>query len=319
MNDSSPQDTSPTKEQFLRDVLDGLTQPQKTLPCKYLYDERGSQLFERICAVEEYYPTRTELEIMQQSAEEMADCLGTDCIVVELGSGASVKTQILLNHLAQPAAYVPVDISKKHLAATARRMAERYPGLPIHPICADFTGSLTVSSLPPCGKKNVIYFPGSTIGNLSPTEATALLQRMAELSGRGGGLLIGFDLKKSAAILEPAYNDQAGVTSDFNLNILEHINRELEADFQKEAFRHRAYFNEEESRVEMHLISQSDQTIRISGTEFSIVQNETIHTENSYKYSMELFAAITNSAGFTLEKTWLDPKQYFCIQYLSTN
>ena len=319
MNDFPLQDSSPSKRQFLRDVLDGLAGSQKSLPCKYFYDATGSELFEQICELEEYYLTRTELAIMRQSAPEMAELLGTGCLVVEFGSGSSLKTAILLQHLRQPVAYLPVDISRDHLQETSRRLADQFPAIQVKPVCADFTKSFELPRIEPPGAHRIVYFPGSTIGNFGPAEAITLLKKIAELTGRTGGLLIGFDLKKSHEILEPAYNDAAGVTAAFNLNLLVRINRELDADFCVDQFRHHAFFNETESRIEMHLVSESDQTVRIGTTNIDIGRDESIHTENSYKYSQQQFRDIATQVGFKVEKTWTDPQELFCVQYLTVS
>jgi dimethylhistidine N-methyltransferase len=319
MNDFPLQDSSPSKQQFLRDVLDGLTSPQKTLPCKYFYDAQGSEYFEQICERKEYYLTRTELDIMRQFAPEMAEVLRTGCMIVEFGSGSSLKTRVLLHNLRQPAAYLPVDISRDFLQETSRRLAEQYPALQVKPVCADFTKLIELPRIEAPVAHKVVYFPGSTIGNFGPEEAIRLLESIVDLTGRTGGLLIGFDLKKSREILEPAYNDAAGITAAFNLNLLVRINRELCADFRVEQFRHYAFFNEPESRIEMHLVSETDQTVRIGTREIDIVRDESIHTENSYKYSQQQFREITTQVGFKVEKTWCDEHQLFCVQYLSVS
>jgi len=316
MNDFALGDASLSKEIFLHDVLEGLRLPQKSIPCKYFYDRHGSKLFEQICELPEYYLTRTELDIMRQFSGEMARCLRAGCVIVEFGSGSSLKTQILLKHLNDPKAYVPVDISENHLLETARQLGKRNPEIPIKPVCADFSKPFALPQIEPPGKRTVVYFPGSTIGNFGPEEATQLLRAIRDLSGEGGGLLIGFDLKKSKEILEPAYNDKKGVTAEFNLNVLKRINRELDADFQIENFRHHAFFNETESHIEMHLISETDQTVRIGGTEIHFHCGETIHTENSYKYSTQQFGEIASQAGFLSEKSWMDSQELFCVQYL---
>ncbi|HVF11165.1 MAG TPA: L-histidine N(alpha)-methyltransferase, partial [Abditibacteriaceae bacterium] len=247
-------DFEPQADCFREEVLHGLQQPQKELPCKYFYDERGSHLFDQICRLEEYYPTRTELAIMQEHAGAMAQLLGRGCLLIEYGSGSSLKTRVLLDHLAAPAAYVPIDISRAHLMRSAGRLAAAYPGLKVLPVCADYTTDFT---LPTCHRpiaRKAVYFPGSTIGNFDPTQAQNFLCHIAEICGVGGGLLIGIDLKKDACILEPAYNDARGVTAAFNLNLLRRINRELGADFQLDRFQHYAFYNEELGRIEMHLV-----------------------------------------------------------------
>lgn len=316
MSEIVVQDETLTKQQFLDDVVSGLQNADKSIPCKYLYDERGSQLFEQICELDEYYLTRTELGIMRSHAAEMAARLGAECVLVEYGSGSSLKTKLLLERLESPAAYVPVDISRTHLEQTAQRIARRYPQLVVRPVCADFTKPFTLPKIESSARRTAVYFPGSTIGNFGPRDATALLKAIAKLAGEGGGLLIGVDLHKRREILEQAYDDDQGVTEEFNLNILAHINRELDADFQLDQFRHRARFNEEESRMEMHLVSTTEQTVRVDGEEIELAANEAIHTENSYKYTLERFEQLARSAGFSVEKVWCDDDRLFSVQYL---
>ena len=317
MSQVSLQDAAPPRQQFLHDVLAGLRSRPKRLPSKYFYDRRGSQLFDRICELEEYYLTRTELAIMRAHADEMAGALGERCVLIEYGSGSSRKTRILLDHLTEPAAYVPVDISREHLFRAAARLARKYPALAVHPVCADFTAPFDLPSLDcGCGPR-IVYFPGSTIGNFDPRETVELLGRIADLVGLGGGLLIGADLRKPVSILEPAYNDAQGVTAQFNLNLLARINRELGAEFRLDRFRHHAFFNDAESRIEMHLISTADQSVRIDGAVIDFRRGESIHTENSYKYSLDHFRALAAEAGFRVERVWTDPDALFSVQYLS--
>lgn len=312
----------PSRQQFLEDVLGGLARSPKSLPCKYFYDLRGSELFEQICALDEYYLTRTELQIMQTHAGEMASQLGRECVLVEPGSGSGLKTRLLLDRLEAskgwgPAAFVPIDISGDHLAEAAAELDRRYPNLAVHPVCADFAEPFALPESIPRGKPTSVYFPGSTIGNFGPQAAVTLLRRIAGLISGGGGLLIGFDLHKDPEMLEAAYNDAAGVTAEFNRNLLVRINRELDGDFHPEQFRHHAFFNAEESRVEMHLVSRRDQTARVAGREFRFREGETIHTENSYKYSMAQFGEIARQAGLGARQSWFDRQRLFCVQFLT--
>jgi dimethylhistidine N-methyltransferase len=309
-------DFGPARERLLSDALAGLLAPRKTLPCKYFYDERGSALFERICELDEYYPTRTELTILRARAGAMAAALGPDCLVLEYGSGSGVKTQLLLEHLERPVAYVPVDISREHLLRSAAALSARYPALPVLPVCADFTQPFALPRPPRPPRRRAAYFPGSTIGNFAPAEARKFLTQVAELCGPGGALLIGVDLKKSRAVLERAYDDALGVTAAFNANLLRRLNRELGADFQLDQFAHRAFWNEVEGRVEMHLVSRSAQEVRLAGRRVRFEAGETIHTENSYKYDLRGFASLARSAGFEVEQVWVDGAALFSVQAL---
>jgi len=302
---------------FRADVLKGLRAPKKELPCKYFYDEVGSALFERITELEEYYPTRTELGIMERHAGEMADRIGPRCLLIEYGSGSSLKTRHLLDQLNEPAGYVPVDVSGEFLGHSARALSEEYPGLEVLPVCADFTRPL---SLPECQKtaaRRVVYFPGSTLGNFTPMSAQALLRQTAILCGRDGGILLGVDLQKDTRVLEAAYNDRQGVTAAFNRNILARINRELDADFDIGQFAHRAYYNTALGRIEMHLVSRRDQVVRVGGKRFFFAAGESIHTENSYKYSLHALADLASACGFVAEQVWTDERQYFSVAYLT--
>ncbi len=316
----------PTDAQFQRDVLDGLSRSKKALPCKYLYDPAGSALFDQICELPEYYLTRTESQIMEQSAAEIAGALGPRPVVVELGSGSSTKTRILLDNI-HDAAYVPVDISREHLLSTADTLREDYPEHAIAPVVADFmspfhlSDQLSHSDLASYGSVTV-YFPGSTIGNLTQAEARTLLKNIAGLSDCDGeechpGLLIGIDLVKDTSVLEAAYNDAQGVSSAFSLNLLKRINRELEADFQVSQFAHTAFFNEQHARIEIYLESKVDQTVTVAGEEFEFGKGERIHTEFSHKYTIDSFVEIAAQAGFELKDHWTDAKKYFAILLLT--
>jgi dimethylhistidine N-methyltransferase len=304
----------PPNARFREDVLAGLAKPRKELPCKYLYDARGSQLFDAICELPEYYPTRTEVAILREHAHEMADALGRGCLVIEYGSGSSAKTPLLLERLRDPAGYVPVDISRDHLFASAAAVARRFPGLQVRPVWADFTGPFEVPDLP--AERRCVFFPGSTIGNFGPSEATALLRGMADHCGRGGAVLIGVDLRKAREILEPAYDDEAGVTAEFNRNLLRRINRELGADFNVDQFDHRAPFNDQDGRIEMYLVSRRPQSVRVGGNTFRFARGESICTEHSYKYTRDAFREMALEAGLEVRQVWVDEQELFSVQYL---
>jgi dimethylhistidine N-methyltransferase len=310
-------DLHPETGRFLEEVTEGLSRPRKALPPKYFYDERGAELFEAICGLPEYYLTRAELAIMSGHAGEMAAHLGPGCAVIEYGSGSARKTRLLLRALA-PVAYVPVDISRVQLQVTAREIAAEFPGLPVTAVCADYSRALELPRLagaPP--RRRVVYFPGSTIGNLAPGEAARFLANACRLVGPGGGMLVGVDLKKDPARLNAAYNDARGVTAEFNLNVLARINRELGADFDLAAFRHHAFYNEAEGRVEMHLVSLAEQRVRVGSGRFAFRRGETIHTESSYKYTPGEFGELARGAGFTPERHWTDGGVEFAVHYLA--
>jgi dimethylhistidine N-methyltransferase len=302
---------------FLADVLNGLRQPAKELPCKYFYDAEGSRLFDQICELDEYYLTRTELAIMRTHAAEMAALLGRQCLLLEYGSGSSIKTRLLLDHLAEPAAYVPVDISGDHLQESAQKLAELYPDVAVLPLCADFTRSFAVPSNGKRPARRVVYFPGSTIGNFTGDEAVALLRQTARRCGPGGGLLLGADLKKDPAVIHAAYNDKKGISAAFNLNLLVRINRELGADFQVDQFWHYAFYHPLDGRIEMHLVSRRDQRVRLAGQEFAFAEGETIRTEYSQKYSLGDLDQLASAGGFEVRQVWMDDRRYFCVQYLT--
>jgi len=301
---------------FLDDVICGLSQPRKELSCKYFYDEHGSRLFDQICDLDEYYLTRTELSIMRQHADEMAAQLGCGIALVEFGSGSSVKTKILLDHLPEPTAYMPLDISQEHLFKTAARLRNAYPEIEVIPIVADFTRGF---ELPPTKRPYshaAVYFPGSTIGNFTPARAGQMLRRIAGILGRDGGLLIGIDLQKDPATIEAAYNDAQGVTEKFNLNVLHRINRELNADINVDQFRHKAVYNEDRCRVEISVVCQSDETLQIDDREIFLRRGEEILTEYSHKYTIDGFAQLAGEAGFSLHKSWTDEREYFAVLHL---
>lgn len=307
----------PQAADIREEILSGLREPQKTLPCKYLYDSRGSKLFDNICEQPEYYPTRTELGIMEMHAADMAKAMGTGVLLVEPGSGSSLKTRVLLDHLSQPAAYVPVDISRVHLMDAAQKLNQLYPSLEVLPVCADFNQMFEIPAPQRRATRTIIYFPGSTIGNFEPEAALLLIQRLRRLAGPRGGLLIGVDLRKDKSVLEAAYNDKAGVTASFNLNLLQRINRELNGDFDLSRFRHLAVYNPDRGRIEMHLISLDNQLVQVGGEHFSLRADEHIVTEYSYKYTLPGFAALAAKAGLAVQQVWSDDRRWFSVQYLS--
>ena len=311
-------DFKPGCESFLAEVLTGLRKPQKELPSKYFYDERGSHLFERICELEEYYIPRTETSIMQAHIKEIAELIGPRVLLVEYGSGNSKKVRFLLDQLHEPTAYIPIDISWEQLLRVKKELTSEYPELEVHPVCADFLSSfdLPVPNWP--AERVVVYFPGSTIGNFDPIPAKHFLEHVASVCGTAGALLIGVDLKKDPAVLHSAYNDRDGVTALFNLNLLERINRELNCDFKLDWFQHYAFYNPRESRIEMHLISQREQAVHLNGETISFSRGESIWTENSYKYNLDKFERIAAAAGFKAERVWVDERRWFSVQYLVT-
>jgi dimethylhistidine N-methyltransferase len=314
---SEEQSDAHQQEQFRRDILAGLSSSPKRLPCKYFYDERGSQLFEVICELEEYYLTRCESEIMTKYASEVGAQIGPGVMLVEYGSGSSTKTRILLDHLEDPVAYVPVDISTDHLVKTARALAAEYPNLEILPVYADFTKPF---SLPQASRKPThaaVYFPGSTIGNFEPHDARTLLRQISQLCGTGGGLVIGIDLKKSIPIIEAAYNDAQGVTDAFNLNLLHRVNHEAQTEIPIDRFGHFAEYNPEKGRVEIFIVSRETQTLTILGQPIHFAAGERILTEYSHKYSIEEFADLAADAELTLRKSWTDARGYFAVLHFA--
>lgn len=303
----------------MREILEGLRGSQKTLPSKYFYDEEGSRLFERITRLEEYYPTRTELGILEERLPEIARRIGKNVILIELGSGSSRKTRMLLDELPELAGYVPVDISGEYLAKVTEILDREYPDLMILPVSADYTRPMELPELRKGGCRYVFFYPGSTIGNFEPPQARDFMQSLSRVLKPGEGMLIGVDLqpgpKKPKSVIEAAYDDREGVTGAFNKNILVRINRELQGDFDPEAFDHRAFYNSDENRMEMHLVSRKDQRVTVAGETFVLRKGETIHTENSYKYSLEGFAALVRP-WFETEQVWIDRRDYFSVHYL---
>lgn len=313
------QNLEPSTSEFRASVVAGLSAPRKTLPCKFFYDAEGSRLFDRICELPEYYPTRTELSILETRAGAIAGFIGPQSRLVEFGSGAGIKIRLLLAALERPAAYVPVDISRQHLIAASADLARDFPGLRIAPICADYTRSFALPAIPGVTPRvNAGFFPGSTIGNFSSEEATLFLGRTRRLLGRGAAMIIGVDLLKDEGILHAAYNDAACVTAEFNLNLLHRINRELGGTFRVEDFAHRASWNPALGRIEMHLVSRRRQTVEIGGQHFTFDADETIHTESSYKYSLDQFRALAGAAGYLPADAWTDDRGLFSVHVLRT-
>lgn len=306
-------DQHPKPADFFAEVIDGLNKTQKSIPPKYFYDKTGSRLFDAICDLPEYYPTRTEINILKKNSDEIANYVGVGCLLVEPGSGSSHKVRFLLDDL-RPHAYIPMEISRDHLWQSAEDLGNDYPWLDVHATCADFTSTICLPYSPE-GVRKVVFFPGSTIGNFEPDEATHFLRKLAGLVGSNGGLLIGVDLKKSKDVLHAAYDDEQGVTAAFNVNLLKRINRELGADFKTENFCHQSFYNERLGRIELHLVSQCDHTVSINGERFSFAAGESIHTENSYKYTIEEFQDLANKAGFKPQAVWMDDDSLFSVHY----
>ncbi len=307
-------DLEPVNADFLAEVIAGLSSRPRTLPCKFFYDERGADLFQEICELPEYYITRTETELLRRYAHEISESIGANAALIGFGTGAGIKTRMLLEHLENPIAYIPVDISKQRLIDSAIELSKAMPALEILPVCADYLQELQLPR--PLRKPDhvAVFFPGSTIGNLEPVVAQDFLQRVCRLCGKNGGLIIGIDLQKSREILEAAYNDSAGVTAAFNLNLLVRANRELNADFDLARWQHRAIYNEREGRIEMNLVSDGEQSVRVGGQEFRFADGEKIITEFSYKHTIDGFAHLAASAGFReASRVWTDPAKMFAI------
>lgn len=303
-------------DQLSREVVDGLRKSPKELSPVWFYDELGSALFDRICELPEYYLTRTELGIMQTHAAEMAQHLGPQAAVIEFGSGTSLKTRLLLDRLEEPVAYVPVDIAREQLFDAASELARDYPSLHIIPVYADFTQPFDLPKGVAAAQQRVVYFPGSTLGNFTRSQAQRLLASMRQMVGTSGAVLIGIDLKKDPQILEQAYNDAAGVTAQFNLNALRHLNRELGANFDLHAFEHRAVWVENEGRIEMRLISKRDQAVALAGARIAIERGEYLLTECCHKYTLEGFRELAAACALTVTYIWTDPEQKFSVQLL---
>jgi dimethylhistidine N-methyltransferase len=305
-------------EPFVADVLAGLREHPKRIAPIYFYDARGSQLFDQICELKEYYPTRTEMRILADDGDDIARHIGEDALLIEFGSGSSMKTRLLLDRLPTLAAYVPVDISRSHLLNAARGIAAAYPRLEVLPVCADFTQPFAVPKPKRTAQRSVVFFPGSTIGNFDPPQALDLMRVMHDIAGPGGGLVIGTDLVKDPAVLVRAYDDAAGVTAAFNLNVLRRFNHELNADFDLASFEHRAVWNAAASRIEMHLVSTRAQSARLAGERIEFAAGEAIVTEHCHKYTVAGFAAQAAKAGWIGRQFWLDPRAYFSVNYLAS-
>ena len=311
-------DLAPEEESFRECVLEGLSRRDKGIPCRFLYDERGSALFEDICAQPEYYPTRTETAILADAAPEIAAFMGVGCRLIEFGSGASRKVRLLLASLDKPAAYVAIEISREALQHAADALAASFPGLPVVAVCADYMRPLELPDLPGRDEgRRLGFFPGSTIGNLDPAAAVGFLAGCRRVIGRDGAMLIGVDLKKDAARLNAAYNDAQGVTAAFSLNLLTRINRELEGDFSLDRFTHDASYNARAGKVEIFIRSEADQIVTVSGRRFRFARGERIHTEDSWKYTMREFQQLAMRAGYRPARSWTDSDELFGVHLLT--
>ena len=316
MNDKSPT-TETAKKVFRDEVLAGLARSPRQLPCKFFYDEQGAQLFQQICNLSEYYVTRTEIEILRLHGAEMARTLGAQIELIGLGTGAGTKTRILLEELDRPAVYVPIDISHEQLEKSSARFRKMFPDLQILPVAADYLEPFELPLPRKLSSRSVVYFPGSTIGNFEPDDATEFLSRLVDLVGEGGGLLIGVDLQKDRHVIEAAYNDSAGVTAKFNKNLLARINRELGADFDLAHWQHYAVYNPAEGRIEIYLLSETDQSVRIGDREFQFHTGEKILTEYSYKHTIGGFIMLARQAGFEFQRVWTDDQRWFGVFYFT--
>lgn len=310
-------DDGPEIEDFKTAVLDGLRATPKTLPCKFFYDKAGSELFDRICVLDEYYPTRTEFALLERHGAELAELIGAGCHVIEFGSGSSTKIRLLLAALERPSAYTAIDISGEHLIEAADALAQAFPEVSVDAICADYTKALEITNFDHTETApRVGFFPGSTIGNFGPEEARAFLERAADTLGPGAAMVLGVDLKKDESLLIAAYNDRDGVTEAFNKNLLARINRELDGDFDLAAFRHEAPYNREHGRIEMYLVSRQKQTVSVDGHAIAFAAGESIHTENSHKYTIEDFRTLARDAGYRPVAVWTDANAMFSVHFL---
>lgn len=314
MNNVPVIDLNPSRSDFLNDVVEGLKQNPKRLHPKYLYDEKGSQIFDKICDLQEYYPTRTEISILNENSKNIEDLLEDKTALIEFGSGSSIKIRHLLEDTNKIKAYLPIDISKEHLIQAAEQIQINYPKLPVVAICADYT---QLESFPEIEEakslEKAVFFPGSTIGNLNKDEAIELLRNTHQWIGEGGLMILGIDLIKETSTLIKAYDDSKNVTADFNLNILTRINRELGGNFDIDSFEHEARFNPEKKRVEMHLVSQKDQKVTIDKFNFTFEKGESIHTESSHKFELNQFAEIAKAANFTMQDYFSDASRKFAV------
>jgi dimethylhistidine N-methyltransferase len=299
----------------LAEIQAGLGLQQKSISPKYFYDDAGSKLFDAICELPEYYPTKTELGIMHDNIAELVALVGPQASLIEFGSGSSLKTRVLLECLQELAVYVPVDISQEHLLETAERIRADFPAIEVLPVVADFMKPFQLPSPQVMPLRNIIYFPGSTIGNFSNDAALELMKVMHHEAGEDGALLIGVDLQKDVGVLERAYNDSQGITAEFNLNVLWRLNREFDGTFDPDQFAHRAIYNEAAGRIEMYLDSLVDQSANVGGKDFQFVAGESILTEHSHKYTLEGFAGMALEAGFQVERVWMDAGGLFSLQY----
>lgn len=305
------------KDDFRTAVVEGLSSAQKRIHCKFLYDQRGSELFEAITRLPEYYLTRIELSLLTAFRSEISDAVGEHCLVVEYGSGSALKTQLLLDCLHHPAGYIPVDISAEQLYSASTRIASAFPKLEVQPVHADYTADFPMPHLGRRFDRTLVFFPGSSIGNFHPTAAQAFLSDARRRAGAWSDLLIGIDLKKDSVRLHRAYNDSAGITAEFNRNLLVRMNCELDADIELDSFAHYAPYVPSLSRIEMHLVSRFEQTVRVAGRWFHFDAGESIHTENSYKYSTKAFSALAFAAGYKLRRVWTDSERQFGVHLFS--
>jgi dimethylhistidine N-methyltransferase len=309
-------DRHPDIEDTLDTVRRGLASKPKKLPSRLFYDARGSELFEAICEQPEYYLTRTEIAIMRDHAGDIANTIGPDVRLVEYGSGSGIKTRMLLEHLETPVAYVPVEISRSALMESVAELSTRFPDVAMQPVCADFTQPLRLPVAARSPRRTVIYFPGSTIGNFETKDAIKILRQMRTEMSDGGGVLVGVDLKKDPAEIEAAYNDAAGVTRDFTLNMLVRLNREVGTNFDLDAFEHRARYNVLAGRIETALVSTKRQDVKVGNDTFAFREDEAMQVEYSCKYSLDDFAQMANKAGLSVEQVWMDADERFSVQYL---
>jgi len=306
----------PFAEGFAAAVVDGLSAAEKNIPCHFLYDARGSELFEAITRLDEYYPTRTEIALLEEYGPRISQLVGPGCVVIEFGSGSSRKTHILIESLKDIAAYVPIDIADEALNEAAEELRIKFLDLVVIPVHADFNDAIELPEAVD-GAPKLGFFPGSTIGNFTPSEATQFLRDAGELLGDDSAFLVGVDLKKSRETLQAAYNDAKGVTAEFNLNLLARINRELDGDIDLAKFKHEAAYNEDLGRIEIYIVSLEDQQLSVLGRPFAIAKGERIHTENSHKYSVEEFRDIASQAGWRSDEVWTDDKALFSLHFLS--
>jgi len=312
-------DSAPGLNEDLAEILSGLAAAEKLISPKYFYDQRGSELFAEICNLPEYYLTRTELQLLDECLDDVAERVGPRAAVIEFGAGSNIKIRKLLDHLIDPAAYVPVEISPDYLLEQSHDLARDYPNVHVQPVFADFTQPFDLPEHPIMPARNLVFFPGSTIGNFSRDQARDLLEVMRIEAGDGGALLIGVDLRKDPAVLHAAYNDSAGTTAAFNLNVLERLNRELGADFDLDRFEHSAVYDELSGRIEMRLVSLEAQVVDIAGRKIEFDRGEHIITEHSHKYSIDEFIALAQTASLRSERVWTDALDYFSLHYLTVD